>query len=98
MRCFVERGRSGWKAYCVDVDIAAEGDTCNEARAALDRLLERYCYERDENAPPSRAPRRSHPLRRARYWAARVLYHDADAYTRHCYDFHAPPQVLNGLA
>lgn len=96
MRCFVEREGSGWKAYCVDVDLAAAGNTCGEARAALDGVLERYCYERDENGA-SRA-RRPHVMRRVKYWAARLLGHDAGAYTRHCYEFRAPPQLLTGLA
>ncbi|HZQ61470.1 MAG TPA: hypothetical protein VFC24_08995 [Casimicrobiaceae bacterium] len=95
MRCFVERERSGWKAYCVDVDLEAEGNTWEQARAALDRALERYCYEHDDATPASGTA----PLaRRMRYWIARLFGHDSGAYTRRCYEFHAPPQLLTGLA
>ena len=94
MRCFVERDGTGWKAYCVDVDLAAGGNTCEAARAALDQLLERHCYERDENDGTTRAL----PVRRWKYWAARLFGHDGGVYTRHCYEFRAPPQLLTGLA
>lgn len=97
LRCFVERVGAGWKAYCVDVDLAATGDTSDEARAALDRILERHCYEGDENDSTTRTLRKPQLLRRWKYGAARLFGHDG-VYTRHCYEFRAPPQLLTGLA
>lgn len=106
MRCFVEHDGTGWKAYCVDVDLAGVGNTWMEARAALDTLLERYCYDLDEGATSARALRRPQLMRKLKYWTARLLgarspeesVNGACAYTRHCYEFHAPPQLLVGLA
>ena len=98
MRCFVEHDATAWKAYCVEIDLFATGNTADEARASLDRMLERYCYEADEGMPGAHAIRKPNLSRRLKYWAARLFGHESGAYTRHCYEFRAPPQLLTGLA
>ena len=98
LRCFVQRERGCWKAYCVDVDLSATGESREQARAALDHLLDGYCYERqDASARMAPAPRASFG-RRTRYWAARLLGHEGRPYTRQCYEYRAPPQLLTGLS
>ena len=98
LRCFVQRERGCWKAYCVDVDLSATGNTPDAARDALDRALDRYCYERDDPSAAGAGPGRPGLGRRTRYWAARLLGHEGRPYTRHCYDYRAPPQLVNGLS
>ena len=98
MRCFIEREAASWKAYCVEVNLSAAGDTSAEARARLDVLLERYCYDLDELVPAARALGRPALSCRFKYWAARLLGHDTPAQSRQCYDFDAPPQLVAGLA
>ena len=98
LRCFVERVRGGWKAYCVDVDLCASGSTPDEACAALDGLLDGYCYECEDGSTAAAPPRRASFGRRTRYWAARLLGHEGGAQARRCYDYHSPPQIVAGLS
>lgn len=98
MRCFVEREGASWKAYCVEVNLSATGNTSVQARAELDRLLERYCYDLYEGKALTSRVGRPAPALRVKYWAARLLAHDTPPGARQCYDFHAPPQLLVGLA
>ena len=98
LRCFIERERGCWKAYCVDVDLSAAGETPDEARAALDHLLDRFCYERQEASADSSLATRVSFQRRTRYWAARIFGREGTPYTRHCYDYRSPPQLLTGLS
>lgn len=98
LRCFIERERGGWKAYCVEVDLSASGTTPDAARAALDRLLDRYCYEREDSAAAPQPARRAGFGRRSRYWAARLLGHESGPHMRRCYEYHSPPQIVTGLS
>ncbi len=58
-RCYIEGTGNRWKSYCAEVDLGAYGSTPGEARLALERLLERYCHERDEGTPAAQAVRRA---------------------------------------
>jgi len=98
LRCFIQRERGCWKAYCVDVDLSATGASPDEARAALDLLLDRFCYEGQDATAGNSAARRASFPRRTRYWAARLFGREGAPYTRHCYDYHSPPQLLSGLS
>lgn len=101
MRCVIRHAEGQWQAYCVDVDIRTSARTACEARVALDRLLERYCYDIDEGIETARAIRRAPWPRRARYWQARLLPHPAAGEREPrlaCYTFAPPPKLLAGLA
>lgn len=95
-RCYIEGTGNRWKSYCAEVDLGAYGSTPGEARLALERLLERYCHERDEGTPAAQAVRRAPVQRQVGYWLAWLRSGSRQAGV--CYVFHTPPQMLVGLA
>jgi hypothetical protein len=92
MRCVVEPAGASWKAYCVDIDVAVEGETIDAARAALDGELERLCLE-GRIAAPTREVELRYLLARCR--SALAAEHSPAPV---CYVFRAPPQPMAGLA
>ena len=51
LRCFAESVEGSWHAICVDLDIAAQGDSLNEVKQTLDSMVETY-IEAAIGAPP----------------------------------------------
>jgi predicted RNase H-like HicB family nuclease len=42
LRCYVEQQDGYWQAGCIDLDIFADGSTCEDAKAALHDALESF--------------------------------------------------------
>ena len=42
LRCVVERTPDGWQAICIDLDIAVQGATFDEAVASMEESIEVY--------------------------------------------------------
>lgn len=45
LRCYVERAAGQWQAFCVDLSLAAQGDSLEEAREKLDRQISEYVFD-----------------------------------------------------
>jgi predicted RNase H-like HicB family nuclease len=45
LRCFAERAEGQWQAVCVDLCLAAQGDTLQEAREKLHAMIAEYVYD-----------------------------------------------------
>jgi hypothetical protein len=96
LRCYVEPDGGRWKAYCVEVELAASAATPAQARMDLDRKLERHCHEAREAAGAIHPLRRRSLARQLRYWRACMR---RDAHGESCgYWFRTPPELLMGLA
>lgn len=42
IHCYAEGGPSGWEAVCLDFDVAAQGDTLEEAISSLTEAVALY--------------------------------------------------------
>ncbi|WP_282296217.1 hypothetical protein [Stenotrophomonas sp. PS02289] len=42
LRCFAERDGQLWVAYCLDLSLAAQGDTLEEVKGKLDEQIREY--------------------------------------------------------
>lgn len=42
LRCYIEGAARSWRGICVDLDIAAQGESLEEVRAALDEMISTY--------------------------------------------------------
>ncbi len=74
LRCFADKRGTQWQAFCLDLTLAAQGDTFEEARAKLDAMI--CSYVEDATVGEDRAfgadlLRRSAPWRD---WAQYYLY------------------------
>ncbi len=45
LRVFFEKSGSVWQALCLDLDIAAQGETCQEAQALMKDMIASYLEE-----------------------------------------------------
>lgn len=95
MRCYLARWGDGWRAACIDADLDAHARTPEQARAALDALLESYCHDRQAAPGRPEAHRRSLTAN-LRYWRARFARSPSGEPL--AYTFHWPPILLFGLA
>ncbi len=73
LRCYAEKDEDQWLAFCVDLTLAAQGDTLEQARARLHEQIAEYVHDAliGEDRPYARdlLPRPA-PLReRLRYHA-----------------------------
>jgi len=42
LRCYAERTRGVWNAYCLDLSLVAQGESFDEVKAKLDAQIEEY--------------------------------------------------------
>jgi hypothetical protein len=42
LRCYIEGAGRSWQGICVDLDIAAEGESLEEVRTVLDDMISTY--------------------------------------------------------
>lgn len=63
--CFAHGGRDGWEAICIDLDIAIQADSFEEARAVLVEAIHEYYQAALQEAP---AIRGSLLDRRSPFW------------------------------
>lgn len=95
LRCFLVRREADWAARCIDTGLEASAASPEQARAALDALLEAFCYERNRASAPVGV--RAVPLReRLAYWHAGLR--SAPDGVPLAYVFSWPPELLYGLA
>lgn len=45
VRCYAEKAGNQWQAFCLDLDLAAQGETFKEAREKLGRMIFEYVYD-----------------------------------------------------
>lgn len=71
-------GRAGdWEAICIDLDIAVQGQSFDEARALLQRSIDLYVEEAVKEAPEeaARLLARTAPLWVRTTWAMTLFWH-----------------------
>ena len=77
LRCLAERRGSHWVAFCLDFDLAVQGDSLEDVRRRLDAQIAEYVYDAlagEDRAHADELLSRRAPLRLwlRYYWA--VLY------------------------
>ena len=70
LRCYAERKQDQWQAFCVDFDLAVQGDTFEEVYASLDQAVHDYVQRVAELPEPDR----SHLLGRRAPFGSRVAF------------------------
>ncbi len=45
LRCYAEKKDSIWQAFCIDLNLAVQGETRDEVRAKLQRQIGSYLYD-----------------------------------------------------
>lgn len=45
LRCFAERKDGAWQAFCLDFDLAAQGESFDEVKAKLESMIAEYVYD-----------------------------------------------------
>lgn len=69
LKCLAEQTEGQWSILCLDFDLAAQGDTLEQAKASLDAMLRDYLYDAlagDHKEAATYLLKRRAPLR---YWA-----------------------------
>ncbi|HEX3885715.1 MAG TPA: hypothetical protein VHW66_23900 [Stellaceae bacterium] len=70
LRCYAERKQGRWQAFCVDFDLAVQGDSFEEVYASLDQAVGEYRNYVSELPEPDR----SRLLRRRAPIGSRVAF------------------------
>nr|VFK56837.1 MAG: hypothetical protein BECKTUN1418F_GA0071002_10964 [Candidatus Kentron sp. TUN]VFK60763.1 MAG: hypothetical protein BECKTUN1418D_GA0071000_11345 [Candidatus Kentron sp. TUN]VFK63860.1 MAG: hypothetical protein BECKTUN1418E_GA0071001_10933 [Candidatus Kentron sp. TUN] len=45
LRCYTENKDHQWHAFCIDLNLAAQGDTVGEVREKLSSMIREYVYD-----------------------------------------------------
>ncbi|ADE15352.1 hypothetical protein Nhal_2264 [Nitrosococcus halophilus Nc 4] len=45
LRCFVERRDDQWQGFCIDLNLAAQGDSLEEVKRKLEAMIADYVYD-----------------------------------------------------
>jgi hypothetical protein len=45
LRCYAEKSEGHWQAFCLDLCLAAQGDSYKEVRNKLDAMISEYVYD-----------------------------------------------------
>lgn len=45
LRCYAERKHGIWQAFCIDLNLAAQGDSFEEVRKKLEDMVFEYVYD-----------------------------------------------------
>lgn len=45
LRCYAEKSGNQWQAFCLDLSLAAQGDTFAEVKGKLDAMIFEYVYD-----------------------------------------------------
>lgn len=76
LRCYAEeQAPQLWVAVCIDLCLAAQGDTCAEARAKLDTQMDQYvqeAYTVDRAHFSQLIPRKAPLHQRVKYYLAHL--------------------------
>jgi hypothetical protein len=99
-RCFAERKETQWQAFCVDLNLAVQGDTFPIVKQKLDEMVRSYVHlalENDDDQVRSDMLDRPAPLAlRSRYWfifaqnRLRKALHDHHRYAVEIFSFRNP--------
>ena len=85
LRCYAEQQAPQlWVAICIDLCLAAQGETCAEARAKLDQQMDQYVEEAftvDRDHFDQLIPRKAPLRQRVKYYLAHL--HIASRLFRH---------------
>lgn len=77
VRCFAERRGHLWLAFCLDLSLACQADTLEEAKSKLDAQIREYIYDtlcgEDRQHEDLLLNRRAPTSLWVRYWAIRFL-------------------------
>lgn len=74
LRCYAERKGDQWQAFCLDLNLAAHGDTFQDVKSRLDEMIWSFVYDatvgEDAQYADQLLPRRA-PLS---YWLTYYWY------------------------
>jgi len=77
IRCYAVRKRSCWVAFCLDLTLAAQGETFEQAKASLDAQIREYVHDalagEDRPHAPYLLSRRAPVGEWIKYYAVRAL-------------------------
>lgn len=77
LRCYGEKKGEVWQAFCIDLNLAAQGDSMRDVRGKLNSQIESYLYdalEGDDRKYADQLLNRKAPLAfRAKYYLYRVM-------------------------
>lgn len=45
LRCYIIKYKDQWQAFCIDLNLAAQGDSLIEVKAKLESMIETYVYD-----------------------------------------------------
>lgn len=45
LRCFADTSNGQWQVFCLDLDLAAQGDTLDEAKQKLESQISEYVFD-----------------------------------------------------
>ena len=45
LRCLADKSNGQWQAFCLDLDLAAQGETLDEAKAKLEAQISEYVFD-----------------------------------------------------
>ncbi|MBW2739134.1 MAG: hypothetical protein JRE64_09880 [Deltaproteobacteria bacterium] len=77
LRCYAEKKDGIWQAFCIDLNLAVQGETRDEVRVKLQRQISSYLYDALEGEDKEYAPQllsRKAPIGfRAKYAFYKIL-------------------------
>ena len=74
LHCYADKIGDQWQAFCLDLSLAAQGDSFEDAKAKLDRMIVDYVYDAvvgDDREHADELLNRRAPLR---YWLKFYVY------------------------
>lgn len=74
LRCYAEKKDGIWQAFCIDLNLAVQGETRDEVRAKLHLQIVSYLYDALEGEDKEYAPqllKRKAPIG---FWAKYIFY------------------------
>lgn len=81
LHCYAERQDNQWQAFCLDLCLAAQADSFEDAKLRLDSMIREYVYDavvgEDREHVEQLLLHRSAPLR---YWVKYYFYRTLSAF------------------
>lgn len=79
LRCYANRDGDQWQAFCIDLCLAAQGESFQEARHKLECMAEEYIYDaladEDREYAEELLSRKAPLYQRLTYHYYRVMHH-----------------------
>jgi predicted RNase H-like HicB family nuclease len=92
LRCYVEKKDGIWQAFCIDLNLAAQGDTRDEVRTKLQRQIGSYLHDalegEDKEYAEQLLSRKAPIVFRAKYAFYKILinFHKAKKGINHIFN------------